>query len=161
MVETIEVSPEVSHESRPTQGTGKTFNLDEIPVGETTPVLTQEDLNRVLAAHAQWIAGVFDLDQSIPPGRAHLTGVDLTPFNLRYRDLSGAQLSGAVLQEMDLTGVNLTAANLNGANLACANLGGAKLRGAKLHGTDLRGADLTGVSLAGVDLSHAILKSDP
>lgn len=134
-------------------------SIAEIPVGTVAVIHSQDDLDQVLEAHGQWVKGVFDPETLIPSGRAHLKSLDLTPFCLTYRDLSGADLTGANLQEMDLTGINLTAANLTRAVLACANLQGAKLRGAKFEGTDLRGANLTGVSMSGVDLSKAILKS--
>ena len=48
--------------------------------------MTQDQLNKILADHAAWLA-----DNS-KGKRANLSGV-----NLRYADLSGADLSGAII----------------------------------------------------------------
>ena len=85
--------------------------------------MTQAELNLILAAHAEWLAG------SKKGKRANLSGCDLRRADLREADLSEADLSEA---------------NLRGADLRGADLRGANLRGCDLSGCDLRWSDLSG-----------------
>jgi uncharacterized protein YjbI with pentapeptide repeats len=138
---------------------GKKKGLPEIPIAERATITCRADLQRVLAAHAQWIEGVFDPKVEVAAGRANLSGADLRDYDLSGVNLSGANLSGANLQGCEMIGANLTVANLQGAQLQCANLRNARLLRAKVDGADLRGADLTDAVLTGVDLAKAILRS--
>ena len=95
--------------------------------------MTQEQINKILASHKEWMKG---------------TGgerANLRVANLYRADLYRADLRGANLRDADLRDANLRDANLRGADLYDANLYGADLRGADLRGADLCGADLRGV----------------
>lgn len=100
--------------------------------------MTQNELNKILADHAEYLASGGE------------RGV--------CADLSGADLSGADLRGAGLTYANLTWADLRGADLSGAELFDADLKGAELCGADLKMADLSRANLSGADLSRADLK---
>jgi hypothetical protein len=91
------------------------------------------------------------------PGRADLSGANLSRADLYRANLSGANLSGADLSGANLSGADLSGANLSGADLSGANLYRANLSGANLSGADLSGANLYRANLSGADLSEANL----
>ena len=107
--------------------------------------MTQAELNLILAAHAEWLAG------SKKGKRANLSGCDL-----RWSDLREADLSEANLSEANLRGADLRGADLRGANLSRAYLGGAYLGGAYLRGADLSRANLSGAYLGGATLPEGM-----
>ena len=78
--------------------------------------MTDEQLTKVLADHAAWLA------DNTTGTMASLYGASLSGANLRGANLRGASLSGANLIGASLSGANLTGANLIGANLIGANL---------------------------------------
>jgi hypothetical protein len=132
--------------------------VPEIPVSERAILMSQADLDMVLAAHSRWVDAVLDPRAGIVGGRANLSQLDLTPYNLYRANLGGANLSGAIMHGMDLSGCNLTAADLRGADLRAADLRGARLSRARIDGARIAGADLSGATLTGVDLTKAIAK---
>src|SRR3990167_9222893 len=77
--------------------------------------MTTVELAKVLASHAEWLAGGAG-------ARANLTGANLTGADLTGADLRGADLTGAYLGGANLTGADLTGANLRGVYLTGANL---------------------------------------
>lgn len=134
----------------------KKQKLPDIPVAEVATVTCRADLDRILAAHREWIAAVFDPRAEVAAGRANLKGADLRGYDLQGVNLSGANLSGVNLQGVNLSRANLTVADLRGAFLQHADLSGAKLMRAKVDGANFVGADLTNALLVGLDLSLAI-----
>ena len=64
--------------------------------------MTQAELNLILAAHAEWLAG------SKKGKRANLSGCDLSWSNLSGCDLSGSNLSWSNLRGSNLRGSNLS-----------------------------------------------------
>ena len=96
--------------------------------------LTQDELNRMLRAHALWRAGN-------PKGRR---------ADLRYRDLSGLSFAGA-----DCTYALLTDANLANTNFAGTNCTRANFTGADLTCTDCTGANFTGAELIRANFTNA------
>ena len=77
----------------------------------------------------------------------------LITWDMRDRDLAGAQLFGA-----DLSGfVDLRGADLAGADLYKANLSNATLDGANLTDTDLNLTDFSGASLQAAQVSGALV----
>ena len=96
--------------------------------------LTQDELNRMLRAHALWRA-------DDPEGRR---------IDLRYRDLSGLSFAGA-----DCTYALLTDANLANTNFAGTNCTRANFTGADLTCTDFTGANFTGAELIRANFTNA------
>ena len=80
--------------------------------------MTQAELNLILAAHAEWLAG------SKKGKRANLSGCDLRRADLREADLSEADLSEANLRGADLRGANLRGCDLSGCDLRWSDLSG-------------------------------------
>ena len=118
--------------------------------------MTQEQINKILASHKEWMKGTGG-------ERADLRDADLRGANLCGADLCGADLCGADLRGADLRDADLRDADLRDANLRDADLCGADLRvadlcGADLCGADLRDADLCGANLCGADLCGADLR---
>ncbi len=138
--------------------------------------VTEEDLERILAAHKTW------LETNGKEGkRASLEAADLRAFNLEKVDLSKADLrlanlagadlfeanlSGATMFETDLSGASLHTTDLTGTDLRGVNLRDTKLVGTKLREANLQNADLTGATglmagqLAGANVSGAKLPED-
>lgn len=96
---------------------------------------TQEELNKILALHKEWLVDKSKGQRANLPGAnlpgANLSDANLWGVNLPGADLRGADLSGANLSRTDLSGADLRGANLWGVNLSGANLSFANLRGAK------------------------------
>ncbi|WP_341705439.1 pentapeptide repeat-containing protein [Ferrovibrio sp.] len=92
--------------------------------------LSADEVDAVLASHADWIAS-----NGRKGSRAGLQGACLIDASLAHADLSGADLSGANLAGADLGGARLICTDLRGANLSRAKLGGADFRGAMLDGS--------------------------
>ena len=91
-----------------------------------------------------------------------LKGETLNTANLSGYDLRGADFTGAMLFAVDLSGADLAGAKLRGADLSSASLNGTDLRAtilsdAKLHRADLNQANLDKVELYGVDITDAKL----
>ncbi len=104
--------------------------------------MQRAELERVLEAHAEWLAS----------GAGRGVRADLTGRTIDSVDLSGVDLRWAILRDTVWTGARLagallTAADLRGAVLRDADLNDARLVFAKLQGADLRGADLRGARL--------------
>ena len=109
--------------------------------------MTQEQINKILASHKEWMKGTggeradlrdADLRDADLCG-ADLRDADLRDANLRDADLRDADLCGADLRDADLCGADLRDADLRDADLRDANLRDANLRVANLCGADLRG----------------------
>ena len=113
--------------------------------------MTQEQINKILASHKEWMKGTGG-------ERADLRDANLRDADLRDANLCGANLCGADLRGADLCGAGLRGANLCGADLRGADLCGADLCGAGLCGADLCGAGLCGAGLCGADLRDADLR---
>ena len=111
--------------------------------------LTQDELNRMLRAHALWRAGN-------PKGRR---------IDLRYRDLSGLSFAGADctyalltdanLANTNFAGTNCTRANFTGADLTCTDFTGTNCTRANFTGADLTCTDFTGANFTGAELIRA------
>src|SRR5262245_24395134 len=142
---------------------------------------TSEELQRVVAAHHQWLEKIKEWEQKVKAapampfpveGRANLCNADLQEANLisvnlyaanlNGANLTGADLNQAILMTADLIGASLIGVKVAGANLARANLTGASLswtnlNGAKLTGANLNGANLIAAHLQGANLNEASL----
>lgn len=116
--------------------------------GQRTHRLTQEQMDRVSAAHYRFIA-------RRPNGvRAILRLVDISGLNLSGRELTEADFTGA-----DLKRSGLVSTVLQRAALYCADIQGADLRGSDLRRADLRGSSLRGATLEGANLDEADLRA--
>jgi uncharacterized protein YjbI with pentapeptide repeats len=119
----------------------------------------RKNLEKILAAHALWLA-TRDLASEERQGEradlteANLQGADLSKANLRDANLQGSNLSEADLRDIDLSGADLWAVNFIEADLS-----GANLRKAMLHGAIFWGANITEADLTGADLSMAKVTS--
>ena len=71
--------------------------------------MTQKELDKILAAHEEWVASAGQNG-----ARADLRGANLLGANLLGADLCGADLSEADLQGADLTNVKLEGPELLG-----------------------------------------------
>ena len=118
--------------------------------------MTQEQINKILASHKEWMKGTGGERADLRD--ADLRDADLRDANLRDADLRDADLCGADLRDADLRGADLRVANLCGADLRVANLCGADLRDANLRDADLRDADLRDADLCGANLRDANLR---
>lgn len=152
------------------------------PPDPPAPDTGDADLDRVIVAHAVWLA-----TRGRQGRQADLTGRDLSGRVIPHADwrgavLTGANLSGATIQDADfrpaafgpdreyptdLTLANLTAAVLDGADfrgadLTQADFARAQLTNARFQGVNfsalanpglLRGANLRRANLAGADLT--------
>ena len=102
-----------------------------------------------------------------------LLGKDLSGYDFRRANFSGAKLNGSSLEWGDFTGANFRGANLTGvqfnqSDLTQAMFHGATLKGAEfkyasfretdLEGVDLSGLDWSGLNLRGLKLKGALLK---
>ena len=115
--------------------------------------ITTEQLNEILAKHAEWVNSC-----GAKGVRANLWSTDLNGADLKGADLRGADLWSASLWNANLEGANLSGADLRDANLESANLSGADLRGADLNDADLTYTDLKSANLWGADLWCADLR---
>ena len=111
--------------------------------------LTQEELNRLIELHGNW------LNKKTDGLRLQLSGEDLTGLNFCHTNLHGADLSKVNLRVNDLRVTSLCEANLREADLYNADLQGASLRGADLHDADMRETDLHKVNMRGANLRGA------
>ena len=152
---------------------------------ESEDKMTQEELNKVLENHKNWLnedccgwegmkadlsyADLRNADLSNANlsyanlCNADLCNVDLSNSNLSDGDLSNSNLSDGDLRNADLSYANLSYANLSYANLrnadlSYANLRYADLRYANLSNADLRYADLRYANLSNADLRNADLR---
>lgn len=121
--------------------------VQEVHVSRPSLVQSWEELESVLASHADWIRQVLEPGQDLGAGRANLKGNDLRDYSLEGVDLRSANLEGC-----DLSSCNLIGANLAGCNLTRANLKGADLRRARLRRANLSHANLEGALLQEADL---------
>jgi uncharacterized protein YjbI with pentapeptide repeats len=133
------------------------------PVQKRFHDISNEDLNRILAAHVTWLESDGKLGQRANLSRVNLQGANLAAANLRKAKLTGADLMwvnsfGVELQGADLRGANLRESYLEEANLQGAILEGASLREAYLVGARLRGADLTRADLQHTNFRMADLQ---
>jgi uncharacterized protein YjbI with pentapeptide repeats len=105
-------------------------------------------------AWAQWRGSQSDVP--------HLSGANLTGWDLSRRNLRDADLKHAKLNDADLTGADLQGAALQGVMLIESNLSGTSLREANLQGVDLSAAKrgLQTEQLAGADLTGAKLPEE-
>ena len=132
------------------------------PVQKRFIDLSYEDLNRILAAHAQWLETGGKAGHRANFSQVNLQGANLATANLSRANLAGADLRwvnsfGAELQGADLQGADLREAYLEEANLQEAIVKGANLGEAYLVGANLRGADLTQANLQQINLRMADL----
>jgi len=120
----------------------------EVVVSQASQPTSQEEWERILDLHGQWIETVLHPNKEVSFGRANLTEADLRDF-----DLSGVDLRGAILN-----GANLEGCCLRKANLATALLRNARLQGACLEAAKLRRADLSGALVEGADFRQADIR---
>jgi hypothetical protein len=142
--------------------------------------LDAEDLARILAEHAEWLAGgggggrwetmitTEDVEAAIVFGvyvgpkvasgeQANLSSTRLEGLDLRGVQLPFADLSGCYGREQDLRGANLASSLLVDSDFEGANFDGADLRGADLSRAELRRCSFRGANLRGADLEKADL----
>ena len=112
--------------------------------------MTQEQLDKILVSHKEWMKGTGGERADL--SSAYMRDADLRYANLHDANLCGANLCGANLCDADLRDADLRGADLRGANLCDANLRDANLCDANLCDADLRGADLCGADLRGAKL---------
>ena len=134
------------------------------PVQKRFHDISIEELNRILAAHGQWLNSDGQAGQRANLSQINLQGANLASVNLQKANLAGANLLwinsfGAELQGADLTGADLREGYLEEANLQGAILEGANLRGAYLAGANFQGSVLTRANLEQANLRMADLKS--
>ncbi len=125
--------------------------------------LTTEDLLWLMQEHG-WATGDAP-GPRVDLREAHLAGVNLAGWALRFARFEGASLFQADLRGTDLFYAQLTDADLRevqgeGAHLTLARMGGARLQGAHLRGAHmaqcwLPEADLSGALLDGANLTSA------
>ncbi|MFW7379170.1 MAG: pentapeptide repeat-containing protein [Oligoflexus sp.] len=120
----------------------------EVTISQAVQPEDEDDWQRILERHSQWVDSVLHPTKEVSGGRANLSGADLRAF-----DLSGVDLRGAILNE-----VNLEGCNLRKANLATALLRRAKLKNACLEGAKLRRSDISYAELEGADFRQADLR---
>ena len=108
-------------------------------------VLSQQDLNPILAAHERFVAYQGGQRAQLP--QRGLDGLNFANRNLSEADLAGATLVGATLYGSNLQRVSLYCADLRGCNLQRANLTRADLRGASFKGANLCHAILDGADM--------------
>jgi len=134
------------------------------PVQKRYHDISNEELNRILAAHVKWLESDGKAGQRANFSQVNLQGANLPAANLRRANLAGANLVwinafGAKLEGADLSGAKLREAYLEEANLQGAILEGANLREAYLAGANLQAADLTRANLQLTNLMMADLKN--
>ena len=127
---------------------------------------TQEELQRIVSDHRQWLEGLKGQGPQKGTGLANLCNADLTGVDLSKDDLTfaylqgawllGAKLNGTILQNAHLNKADLRLAKLNRANLVNTELNGANLLVAELAGADLSHTQLAGAQLAFTNLTDAI-----
>ena len=123
-----------------------------------TGVLTQNELQKILADHRRWLDSGGKRGKQADLSRTVLAKADLYAAKLSRTDFQGANLQEALLSEADLYEADLRQANLTDAVLDWACLDYAKLQRASLRGADLRWANLEGANLSGCDLRFANLE---
>ena len=120
--------------------------------------LSDEELQAILAAHAQWV------DDDTTGARADLSRTDLRGRDLSNATLPGADLSNANLEEANLegawlesgmSGVSLYRANLTGAQMILGDYTGAYLREAIMTDASLSDSDMRGAYFYGAKLDNA------
>jgi len=134
------------------------------PVLKRSHDISIEELNRILAAHGQWLESDGKIGQRANLSQINLQGANLASVNLQRANLAGANLLwinsfGAELQGADLSGADLRESYLEEANLQGAILKGADLREAYLVGANFQGSDLTRANLQQANLRTANLKN--
>ena len=113
-------------------------------------VLTQNDLNRLLAAHERFVYGQGG--QRLQVKNANLRGL-----NLANRNLSDADFTGATLTRATFFGSNLSRATLCCADLRESDLESAKMTKADLRGASFKGAKMSYAQLDGADIRAATI----
>lgn len=126
---------------------------------QAKPTDLRQQLPRILAEHAEWLASDGKRGTLADLSGADLSGTDLGRAKLSAAGLSGADLSGARLSGADLSHAELSGANLSGARLLMANLSDAGLSGANLSRADARRTNLSNADLADADLSGTRLST--
>jgi len=131
---------------------------------------TADEMQRILADHAQWVRIWEDESEKkgLPPpylgsaegitpqGRANLCNVNWL-FKIENAHLAGVNLNNANLSTAELNNFDLRYAELNNANLAFAQLNNANLMGAKLNNANLDFAKLNNADLSAAKLNNANL----
>ena len=129
----------------------------DVEISTPQEVETQEDFDRVVRDHQDWIDSVLNpRSVMMTAKRANLRGADLTGLNLRGVDLSCADLTQTKMMGLDLSGANFSRANLEGSDLQGSILVGTRLKGACLERANFREADLEGAIFNTSDLDKAI-----
>jgi uncharacterized protein YjbI with pentapeptide repeats len=109
--------------------------------------LSQQDLNRVLAAHERFV-------RYLGGERAQLARRKLDGLNLANRVLSDADFAAS-----SLVGATLYGSNLERSSFYCADLRDANFQATNLVRADLRGASFRGANLAFAKLDGADMRS--
>ena len=99
--------------------------------------ITQEELNKRMDLHREWLTGSED-DSGV---RLVLIKKDLSRLDFSRRALNKAVFAGSILSRANFTGATLTDADLCNCSLV-----GTNFKGAATHRADLTGADIDFVS---------------
>lgn len=113
--------------------------------------MTQDEIDAVIAKHAQWLYHVGFRGE-----RLSLTNADLSGVTLAGRDLRMCQLTDCNLQNVDLSGADLTDAMLSGCDMSRSFAGRTSLSGS-MKGTVLNGAALNRCVLDYTDMTRCSL----
>jgi hypothetical protein len=136
----------------------------EQPSKETCPHAkgwrpTDEELQKILSDHRQWVAKRLPSVGGAPPalaeGRANLCNADLSFADLHGTVLTEARLNNANLFTANLSEARLERAELNNASLFSTDLRHAHLEQAKLHNANLFLAKLNNATLIRAELNDA------
>jgi len=115
--------------------------------------ITADQLAKIVAAHAEWLASDGKSGQAADLSHCELTGVrfpkaDLRNANFSHAHLVRADFAGAMLEGADFTGADMTRADLAGADIQNAKLDGATLSEAALGDARMEGASLKEIGRA-------------
>jgi uncharacterized protein YjbI with pentapeptide repeats len=105
------------------------------------PRISQDALQKKLAAHWQFLRGVHGGDRLVL--KLHdAAELVFAKRDLSWAELVGTDLSRCIFYEASMVGISLFAANLEGADLRGADLSKADLRGISLRRANLEAANL-------------------
>ncbi|MFK7846434.1 MAG: pentapeptide repeat-containing protein [Rhodothermales bacterium] len=120
--------------------------------------ISEEDLERVLAEHLEWVNSSGQRGKRANLERVNLVGADLHGVNLTEANLCQANLSKANLQGAGLSKANLQGAMMGGVNLQKASLWDSDLQSARLSLANLQGANLSQANLYRANLRESNLQ---
>lgn len=123
---------------------------------------TMEELQHILATHAQWLQSGGKEGTRANFRNAALTGINFSGSLLTEASFRGADLSGSNFSQCDMQRADLSEAILHQTDLTSSHLGGAifcraDMRTAHVQGSNLESTDFSGAGLVGANLSNLYL----